>query len=57
MVVAEMSGEEGKDFFISRTGADKAWAAWIGYVLEEEGYRVHLQDWDFRPGKSFVRNM
>lgn len=53
-----MPGEqEGKDFFISRAGADKDWAAWIGYVLEEEGYRVHLQDWDFRPGKSFVRSM
>ncbi|HVS41319.1 MAG TPA: FxSxx-COOH system tetratricopeptide repeat protein [Candidatus Dormibacteraeota bacterium] len=49
--------DEPKDFFISRTGIDKGWAQWIGYVLEEEGYTVHLQDWDFRPGKSFVRYM
>ena len=58
MVVGEMRNEqEGKDFFISRTGADRQWAEWIGYVLEEEGYGVHLQDWDFRPGKSFIREM
>ena len=38
MVVGEMPSEqEGKDFFISRSGADRAWAEWIGYVLEEEG--------------------
>ncbi|HVS41316.1 MAG TPA: toll/interleukin-1 receptor domain-containing protein [Candidatus Dormibacteraeota bacterium] len=53
-----MSGDgEGKDFFISRTGADRAWAEWIGYVLEENHYSVHLQDWDFRRGTSFIRNM
>lgn len=58
MVVLKMSGgKERKDFFISRTSADKDWAAWIGFVLEEVGYSVHLQDWDFRPGTSFVSYM
>jgi len=45
------------DFFISYTRADRAWAEWIGYVLEEEGFRVVLQAWDFRPGSNFVLAM
>jgi hypothetical protein len=38
------------DFFISYTSADRAWAEWIAYVLEEEGLSVVVQAWDFRPG-------
>ena len=45
------------DFFISYTSADKEWAEWIGYVLEEERYSVILQAWDFRPGSNFVLEM
>ena len=45
------------DFFISRAGPDSAWAVWVAWVLEANGYTTHLQDWDFRPGKSFIRNM
>ena len=46
-----------KDFFISRNGADSAWAEWIAWQLEEEGYSTVLQDWDFRPGSNFVIDM
>jgi hypothetical protein len=46
-----------KDFFISYNGADRAWAEWIGWVLEEAGYSVVLQAWDFRPGGNFVLAM
>ncbi|MGH1366453.1 MAG: TIR domain-containing protein [Calditrichia bacterium] len=46
-----------KDFFISYTSADRKWAEWIGWHLEEAGYTVFMQAWDFRPGQSFVRNM
>lgn len=46
-----------KDFFISYTGADKQWAEWIGYVLEEQGCSVIIQAWDFRPGSNFVIEM
>ena len=49
--------EQKKDFFISRTGADAKWAQWIGAVLEENGYTVILQDWDFRLGSNIVSNM
>lgn len=46
-----------KDFFISYTGADKAWAEWIAFVLEEAGYTTIIQAWDFRPGSNFVLKM
>ena len=45
------------DFFISRTGADAAWAQWVAQELEQAGYTTFLQDWDFLPGQSFVENM
>jgi hypothetical protein len=46
-----------KDFFISRNGADRAWAEWIAWTLEEAGYSVVLQDWDFLQGANFVLRM
>src|SRR5918911_700149 len=46
-----------KDFFISYNKADKAWAEWIAWVLEEAGYSVVIQAWDFRPGENFVLEM
>ncbi|NEP01895.1 MAG: toll/interleukin-1 receptor domain-containing protein [Symploca sp. SIO2E9] len=46
-----------KDFFISYNGADKAWAEWIAWILEEAGYSVVIQAWDFLPGGNFVLEM
>ncbi|MEV4510278.1 toll/interleukin-1 receptor domain-containing protein [Dactylosporangium sp. NPDC049525] len=46
-----------KDFFISYTSADEEWAVWIAHVLEEAGYSVVIQAWDFRPGSNFVIEM
>jgi tetratricopeptide (TPR) repeat protein len=45
-----------KDFFISYRNVepDKHWAQWIAWVLEEEGYRVVIYEWDFGPGTQFV---
>lgn len=45
------------DFFISYTSADKQWATWIAYVLEEEGFKTVIQAWDFVPGSNFVLKM
>jgi len=45
------------DFLVSYTSADKAWAEWIGFVLEEKSFTVILQAWDFRPGSNFVLEM
>ncbi|MEH1971046.1 toll/interleukin-1 receptor domain-containing protein [Nostoc sp.] len=46
-----------KDFFISYTGRDRSWAEWIAWVLEEAGYMVVIQAWDFRVGGNFVLDM
>jgi len=46
-----------KDFFISYNKADKSWAEWIAWTLEESGYSVVIQAWDFRPGGNFVLKM
>lgn len=46
-----------KDFFISYNSADKTWAEWIAWTLEEAGYTTVLQAWDFRPGSNFVLEM
>jgi len=46
-----------KDFFISYTKADRAWAEWIAWQLEEAKYSVVIQAWDFRPGTNFVQSM
>lgn len=45
------------DFFISYTANDETWAEWIGYVVEEEGFTVKLQVWDFLAGSNFVLEM
>ena len=46
-----------KDFFISYTKADRSWAEWIAWTLEENGFSVVIQAWDFRPGGNFVLDM
>jgi len=46
-----------KNFFISYNSADKLWAEWTAWTLEEAGYTTVLQAWDFRPGYNFVLEM
>jgi tetratricopeptide (TPR) repeat protein len=46
-----------KDFFISYTGNDRAWAEWVAWILEEAGYSVVMQAWDFCAGENFVLDM
>lgn len=45
------------DFFISYTRADRSWAEWVAWQLEEAGYAVLLQSWDFGPGSNFILKM
>jgi TIR domain/NB-ARC domain len=45
------------DFFVSYTQADRAWAEWIAWVLEEDRHRVLVQAWDFVPGSNWVQGM
>ncbi|WP_180995418.1 tetratricopeptide repeat protein [Microcystis aeruginosa] len=46
-----------KQFFVSYNGRDKQWAEWIAWILEEAGYSVIIQAWDFRPGNNFALEM
>ena len=45
------------DFFISYTTADREWAEWIAWQLEDAGYQCRIQAWDFVPGSNFVQEM
>lgn len=46
-----------KNFFISYNKADRSWAEWIAWQLEEAGYTTVIQAWDFLPGSNFVMKM
>jgi hypothetical protein len=54
-----MSGDSGGgwDFFVSYAQADQAWAEWIAWMLEEDGYRILIQAWDFVPGSNWAAGM
>lgn len=52
-----MADRQARDFFISYTGADRAWAEWVAVQLEAAGYSAVLQAWDFRPGSDFLHQM
>jgi hypothetical protein len=45
------------DFFVSYTQADRAWAEWIAWLLEEDGYRVLVQAWDMVAGSNWISRM
>ncbi len=47
----------GWDFFVSYTQADRAWAEWIAWMLEEDGHQVLVQAWDFVPGSNWIQGM
>jgi hypothetical protein len=56
-VVHEGMTGGGWDFFVSYTQADRAWAEWIAWQLEEDGYRVLIQAWDMVPGSNWAHRM
>lgn len=45
------------DFFISYNHRDKRYANWIAWILEEAGYNVFIQAWDFKPGNNIILQM
>jgi TIR domain len=51
-----MPDQGNPDFFISRAGADAAFAGVIGHILEDASYRVVLQQWDFA-NRNFMERM
>jgi hypothetical protein len=46
-----------KEFFISYNKADKNWAEWVAWVLEDAGHTTVIQAWDFPAGANFVLEM
>ena len=46
-----------RDFFVSHAGRDAAWAEWIAWQLQEAGWTVELDVWDWAPGQDFVALM
>ncbi|MEA2715811.1 MAG: hypothetical protein QOI99_128, partial [Actinomycetota bacterium] len=55
--MSEPAAAERTDFFVSYTGADRAWAEWVAWQLEDAGYTTVIQAWDFRPGSEFMVDM
>jgi tetratricopeptide (TPR) repeat protein len=53
------TGDESRrwDFFVSYTQADRAWAEWIAWQLEQDGHRVLVQAWDFVGGTNWIARM
>jgi hypothetical protein len=47
----------GTDFFISHAGWDTGWAEWLAWQLQQAGYTVELDVWDWVPGEDFVARM
>jgi len=45
------------DVFVSYHRADRDWAEWIAWTLEDADYAVKVQAWDIRPGHNFVLEM
>ena len=50
-----MAQESPKNFFLSYAHTDLAWAEWIAWELEQEGYTVFMPAWDVQPGNNVVR--
>jgi tetratricopeptide (TPR) repeat protein len=48
---------EKRDFFISYTQRDRAWAEWLAWELEAGGHTTMLQAWDMPAGTAFVHAM
>lgn len=44
-------------YFISYNKADRSWAEWLAWQLEECGHTAIIQAWDFVPGSNFALKM
>ncbi|MCK9876643.1 toll/interleukin-1 receptor domain-containing protein [Frankia sp. Ag45/Mut15] len=45
------------DFFVSYVDADRAWAEWIAWHLEDVGYQTRIRAWDLVPGSAYVHEL
>jgi hypothetical protein len=51
------AGVTERDFFVSYQQADRPWAEWIAWQLEDAGHSVLFQSWDFVPGTNWIKLM
>src|SRR3712207_1993940 len=51
------ASNRGTDFFVSHAGRDTGWAEWLAWQLQQAGYSVELDVWDWAPGEDFVARM
>jgi hypothetical protein len=56
-VIDSTGDEAARDFFVSYTQVDQAWAEWIAWVLEENEYQVLIQAWDMVAGSNWISRM
>jgi transcriptional regulator with XRE-family HTH domain len=52
-VPAESGDGAERSFFISYSYADRSWAEWIAWQLEEAGEKTFLSQWDLLPGSDW----
>lgn len=45
------------DFLVSYVDADRAWAEWIAWHLEDVGYQTRIRAWDLLPGGAYVHEI
>ncbi len=50
----ELSQDAQTDFFLSYHSADRRWAEWIAWELEEKKYSTTLEAWDFQAGDNAI---
>ncbi|MDT7842462.1 FxSxx-COOH system tetratricopeptide repeat protein [Streptomyces justiciae] len=48
---------DGERLFVSHAGADRAWAEWAAWQLQDAGYEVELDVWHWGAGDNFVLRM
>ncbi|MFG1871106.1 FxSxx-COOH system tetratricopeptide repeat protein [Micromonospora arborensis] len=53
-MTTEASAAIGEKLFISYAGPDRAWAEWVAWQLEQAGYVVELDLWDWAAGDNSV---
>ena len=40
--------------FVSYASRDRSWAEWVAWQLEENGFEVELDVWDWAAGDNFM---
>ncbi|WP_431935677.1 FxSxx-COOH system tetratricopeptide repeat protein [Micromonospora sp. RP3T] len=56
-MTTEASAASGERLFISYAGPDRAWSEWVAWQLEQAGYSVELDLWDWAAGDNAVVRM